>query len=378
MFAARRYGENPVVLTSDHYLPTLDGWRALAIAMVVLSHCLTTASASNGSGGSVNLLTFRLGTFGVMLFFAISGFLICTRLLIEEEKTGSVSLRSFYIRRVFRILPPAYAYLAVVVLLAAAGILRLGRTDIAGAAFFFSNYVPSESGFTGHFWSLAIEEHFYLFWPPILVVLGRMRGLWAGGSLILLTIFLRHQATGRAPDGADLQGYTQLRLDAFMFPCILAILLRDRPWAKRFTDTMTAPVWCFILLALGAGIAVGAAVPAWREPQRVVQSALLPLIIVTTVMRPGDWFALQLRRPWIEWLGRISYSVYLWQQLVFGFAPPNGLARILALPLLVLLILFLAALSYRCIEKPLIAVGKRMASRVIQREIEGQRDFPFA
>ena len=65
--------------TSDHYLPTLDGWRALAIAMVVLSHSLTTESAANGGGGVINLLTFRLGTFGVMLFFAISGYLICTR-----------------------------------------------------------------------------------------------------------------------------------------------------------------------------------------------------------------------------------------------------------------------------------------------------------
>src|SRR6185295_49540 len=79
--------------SKDHYLPSLDGWRAIAILMVVLSHALTTASAHDG--GALNLVAFRVGTFGVMLFFAISGYLICTRLLIEEETAGSISLRSF-------------------------------------------------------------------------------------------------------------------------------------------------------------------------------------------------------------------------------------------------------------------------------------------
>ena len=350
--------------TSDHYLPTLDGWRAVAIAMVVLSHSLTTESAANGGGGLVNLLTFRLGTFGVMLFFAISGYLICTRLLIEEDTNGSISLRSFYIRRVFRILPPAYGYLAVLIALALTGILVAGWKDIAGAAFFFSNYVPSQSWFTGHFWSLAIEEHFYLLWPPILVLFGRKRAMGVGAFLILLTVFLRHRAVGRGPDGADLQGYTQLRLDAFMFPCILAILLRGRLLAKRFTDTMTPGSWCFLLVVLGAGIAAGAALPFWREPQRLLQSALLPVVIVTTVMRPDDWFARLLRLRAMEWLGRVSYSVYLWQQFVFGFAPRHWPSRGFFLPVLIFLILLFAALSYRWVEQPMISLGKRTAARM--------------
>src|SRR5207248_5891757 len=105
-------------------------------------------------------------------FFAISGYLICTRLLVEEETTGSISLRSFYIRRVFRILPPAYVYLAVVAGLSAAGMIAAAWTDIASAALFYSNYIEPRSWFTGHFWSLAMEEHFYLLWPPLLLLLG--------------------------------------------------------------------------------------------------------------------------------------------------------------------------------------------------------------
>ncbi len=269
-------------------LLTLDGWRALAILMVVGSHSLAIESARNGAGGMVNLLTFRLGTFGVMLFFAISGFLISTRLLSEAETQGAVSLRSFYVRRIFRILPTAYGYLAVIAVLATAGIVTVTRLDFAAAALFFSNYVSPDSWFTGHFWSLAIEEHFYLFWPPILVKFGRKGAVAAGLILILLTAFLRWRTALHSAPGADLPGYTQLRLDAFMFPCILAILLRAGPNARRFRQAMTLPVWCGTILALGVAIALGALLPAFREPQRLVQSALLPVIVATTVVRPED------------------------------------------------------------------------------------------
>jgi peptidoglycan/LPS O-acetylase OafA/YrhL len=331
--------------------------------MVVVSHCLTVESARDEGAGLVNLLTFRLGTFGVMLFFAISGYLISTRLLIEEERTGGISLRSFYVRRVFRILPAAYAYIAVVAVFAFAGIVVAVPMDLAGASFFFGNYIPSHSWFTGHFWSLAIEEHFYLLWPPVLWLYGRQRAIPMGALLIALTVFLRSRALGNLPPGSDLPGYTQFRLDAFMFPCILAILLRKQTFALRFADTMKPAFWSLGILLLGAGIAAGTKFPAWREPQRLLQSALLPVMIVTTVLRPGDWFARLLQSPALEWLGRISYSVYLWQQLVFGFAPVPWRARVTALPFLLALILVLAAASYRWIELPMVARGKKISAK---------------
>jgi peptidoglycan/LPS O-acetylase OafA/YrhL len=350
--------------SNDHFLPTLDGWRAIAISMVVVSHCVTVESAREGGGGLINLLTFRLGTFGVMLFFAISGYLISTRLLIEEEKTGAISLRSFYIRRVFRILPPAYVYLALIAMLAVAGVITASPMDLSGAALFFGNYIPSQSWFTGHFWSLAIEEHFYLLWPPILRLCGRRRAIPAGMVLIAVTVLLRCQAVRSLPAGSDLPGYTQFRLDAFMFPCILAILLRRKEFAAKFGKAMTPAAWLLAILILGAGIATGTRFPAWREPQRLLQSGLLPLIVVTTVLRPGDWFARVLRHRTLEWLGRISYSVYLWQQLVFGFAPLHWRARLIALPFLIALILAVAASSYRWIERPMMARGKRISGRL--------------
>ena len=346
---------------AGRYLPTLDGWRAIAITMVVASHAVTVDSAQGG--GMLNLLTFRLGTFGVMLFFAISGYLICTRLLVEQERTGSISLRSFYIRRVFRILPAAWTYLAAIAALAALGIVSAGWRDIAAGAFFFANYAPPQSWFVGHFWSLAMEEHFYVLWPPILALAGRRKAIGVGVLLIVATVLLRSFTMAHAAAGADLPGYTHLRLDVFMFPCILAILLRTESFARRFTAAMKPMVWLSLIAVLALGIAAGVEFPAWREPQRIFQSAALPVIIAATVLRPNDWFGRFLRLPALEWLGRASYSVYLWQQLVFGFAPRHWPARMLELPLLIAALLALAALSLRWIEQPWIETGKRLASR---------------
>lgn len=181
-----------------------------------------------------------------------------------------------------------------------------------------------------------------------------------GAILIALTVFLRLHTTHALP-GSDLPGNTQLRLDAFMFPCILAIALRDGRLAPRFREMLTPWAWWALIVALAAGIAVAAFAPIWREPQRLCQSALLPVIIATAVMRPDDWPGRLLRHPATEWLGRISYSVYLWQQLVFGFAPRSWPARGLALTFLLLAILLIAAISRKWIELPLIRLGHRIA-----------------
>src|SRR3974390_382314 len=96
---------------SEDYIPTLDGWRAIAISLVLLSHSSRSSS-----------LAEHLGFLGVALFFGISGYLICTKLLVERERTGAISLKSFYWRRAFRILPASLAYLALIGVL---GILSL-------------------------------------------------------------------------------------------------------------------------------------------------------------------------------------------------------------------------------------------------------------
>src|SRR5262249_54819702 len=123
----------------------------------------------------------RHGAIGVDLFFGLSGFLIGTRLLEERRRTARIHLVAFYIRRSFRILPPYLAYLVALTALAAVGVLATPGRELASCLLFVRNYlIPTAGGgwYTGHFWSLAVEEHFYLIWPVLLIVWGARNAAW--------------------------------------------------------------------------------------------------------------------------------------------------------------------------------------------------------
>ncbi len=128
-----------LALVRSGYLPTLDGWRAIAIAAVLLDHG-TEMLFRRSSWYSY----LRTGPNGVSLFFAISGFLICSRLLEEEQLCGRISLKGFYIRRACRILPAAFTYLAVLALLAVCGLVIVTPLEWWSCILFFRNYLPPE------------------------------------------------------------------------------------------------------------------------------------------------------------------------------------------------------------------------------------------
>ena len=134
------------------------------------------------------------GSLGVTIFFVISGYLI-TRLLLHEQATrGAISMSGFYLKRAFRILPPLYAYVAVLLVLSAAGRLALTRWDVVSALFFFHNYAATSTSWAiEHVWSLSVDEELYHIWP-VLVVLCLMVGGSAGRPARLLG--RRHAAAG--------------------------------------------------------------------------------------------------------------------------------------------------------------------------------------
>src|SRR3569833_1014084 len=154
----------PPVLTNRHF-PSLDGLRGVAILMVVFSHLgLSHAHYYD--------LIFN-GKAGVLLFFVLSGFLITTLCIKEKIITGNISLRNFYTRRALRIFPVAYLYIIAIVVLNLLFKLNIGYISILGAALYLMNIssffrTHSFSWFTAHFWSLAVEEQFYLLVPFIL------------------------------------------------------------------------------------------------------------------------------------------------------------------------------------------------------------------
>ncbi len=142
------------------YIPTLDGWRAMAILGVMIYHGTTSWFYPYGPCPSYeSLLVIQQGAKGVDIFFALSGFLICSRLLEERRKTGGINLKRFYFRRGFRILPPYYFYLAVLAAVTATGLIVVQPMEWWGCLLFFRNYLPplqTHGWYTGHFWSLSV------------------------------------------------------------------------------------------------------------------------------------------------------------------------------------------------------------------------------
>ena len=155
--SAETKGERRDSRRTSGYLPTLDGWRTIAVCMVMLCH-MPHAGIRRGY-----LLT-EVGAFGVDVFFAISGFLICTRLLEEERAHGRFSMGGFYLRRAFRILPASVFYLAVVGVLSLLRFFPLNWAGWWGALAFFRNYqvFPESAGFsdwpTAHFGRLGLKS----------------------------------------------------------------------------------------------------------------------------------------------------------------------------------------------------------------------------
>jgi peptidoglycan/LPS O-acetylase OafA/YrhL len=160
-------------------LPSLDGLRAISIVIVVGAHAVGTF----GAPGWLQPLAFFInGSLGVRIFFCISGFLITYLLLQERKHTGLIDLKAFYVRRALRILPAAYAFIAVLAILTAAGLLRLPACNFVTALTFTKNYgcvVLADA----HLWSLGVEEQFYLLWPFIVAPCSPMRTMAVATAL---------------------------------------------------------------------------------------------------------------------------------------------------------------------------------------------------
>ena len=309
----------------------------------------------------------RTGPNGVSLFFAISGFLICSRLLEEQRTFGCISLGGFYIRRACRILPPAMFYLAVIGVLALCGVVVVTGVEWWSCVFFFRNYLPVSwiregwGGYTVHYWSLAVEEHFYLLWPAALVLLGKARARWFAMGLAVavsgwrIVDFHRHLVDKLIP-GLLFGSRTDIRLDGLLLGCLAALLLEEESIRNAFTRYFKVWVW-----AACAAAYVASQFLEKRRSYSLLESVLLTLVMVGTVYDSQDWRGRLLESSAFKWLGQISYSLYLWQQLFSVLGQDLRMPTIAQVPLSVGMTFLVAWISYKVIEKPLIRLGHRLA-----------------
>src|SRR5579862_5932438 len=215
------------------YLPTLDGWRACAVMAVIVSHFAYSSSIVNNAPHWVHYVLIGSGVKGVQLFFAISGFLITSRLIEERNLSGRISLKRFYVRRVCRILPPAMTYLIVIALLGVAGLIPIEWKYWVSAVCFFRNYMPVGGGtvLDIHYWTLSVEEQFYLIWPALLVLFGVARGKYTAAVLTFAVWIWRWMATYQIWGARVGQGdwsRAEMCFDGLLIGCFFALIL-DSP-----------------------------------------------------------------------------------------------------------------------------------------------------
>lgn len=349
------------------YLFTLDGWRALAILAVLVDHEV----AYNFHDYPTLFRFTRIGANGVSLFFAISGFLICSRLLEEQALIGRISLRGFYIRRACRILPAAMTYLLLIGLLALLGLIAVDRRDWMASALFWRNYLPSYwirrgwGGYTIHYWSLAVEEHFYLIWPALLVACRKRKALALALALALVLAAsvavwrwwdFHHQWFARLLPGVLFAGRTDVRLDGLLLGCVVALWLDHPTWRARAERHFTLVPWLLCVVAYSLFTIV-----ARQHQYTVWESVLLPLMVAGTVLHPCTWISRFLEHSILRWIGRLSYSIYLWQQLFMVDSALAVFGVLRRFPLNLGMIFLCAFLSYELIERPFIRLGHRLA-----------------
>jgi peptidoglycan/LPS O-acetylase OafA/YrhL len=351
------------------YRPTLDGWRAIAILLVMFEHC--GGALFEPGGRFPNPTWFSIsqhGVFGVDLFFGISGLLICGRLLDENQRTGGISLRSFYVRRVFRIIPPAFAYLATIAVLAIVGVIYVSPREWLSSLFFSRNYilVPPDAGwYTGHFWSLSVEEHFYLIWPAALIALGASRARrftpWLAIAVALWRVVDYVYFHGQIWPGVLsnlVYERTDTRFDSLLWGCWVALIARDQSFRVAFTRPRSGLVIAGLLSALILLLALNPPL------QTGVEGFLVPAILIGTVLNSGLLLSRILETSAMRWIGRISYSLYIWQQLFLGtIRRPLPLGILQEFPLNVVAVFICAATSYYLLERPLVRIGHSLSAR---------------
>ena len=349
---------------SNSHIPALDGLRAVAVFLVIISH-----------------FGFYMvpGAHGVMIFFVLSGFLITWLLLKENERTGTISLAGFYKRRTLRIFPAFYAYwLLMVGLLAGTGRAVLWP-HAWSALLYMSNYYSAingdpSNGFS-HTWSLAIEEQFYLLWPFVFLMLrGNLKrmtwflvaligAVWIHRAILCVVFHV---------DQAYIFAAFDTRLDELMAGCLVAVLLKRRALPRLWQAVSASTFLPLATLAILAASVYGGELYINRYGD-VVGFAIEPLLIAILVVQMIAFSSTTLWKwtewNWVRFFGRISYSVYLYQQLTLH-AVKSALAAypvVIQLAGAILVTVVLATMSHYLIERPFLKL--KSATPRVRKEL---------
>ena len=336
------------------YNPALDGLRGVAILLVILSHA--------------HAPLFDGAFYGVDLFFVLSGFLITSLLLQELRGSGRLDYWRFYRRRLWRLMPALALFLAAYCVFApllwpqeAADVYSDALVSLLYLADYGIAFFDSPDALL-HMWSLSVEEHFYLLWPPLLVLLARHSrpgGLWRPVlGLAVLAWAWRVFWVARGQPFYEVFFRFDTRATGLLMGSLLAALVLERPaWFQRLQRGLAHGMW--LVLAVPLLMA-----QSWDDMNAlawgmtVVECAAM-LVLVAALRRRGAVYE-ALSAPALVRLGQLSYGIYLWHYPVVRWLRADlPWPAVAALGLAVSL--GLAALSYHTVERW--ALRRRDAAR---------------
>jgi peptidoglycan/LPS O-acetylase OafA/YrhL len=342
----------PPILNQKQY-PSLNGLRAISIIMVVIYHYMFAYTHKSQS------LNF-IGPLGVNIFFVISGFLITTLCLKEKILTNALSLKKFYLRRAFRILPVAFLYILVIAVLNYAFNLHMAATSFIAACLLLVNLSYFQKfqldWYLAHYWSLSVEEQFYLLFP---VLIKKRFNLFV---VILLVICLP------LPFIFYLQRYIPF-LNNVIITCLLQYLVKFQGIAvgclfsvllfKGYLNFGKLKPWITlvsIIMIFFTGYDV--AVNARASLLNLITSILTGFIIINNISPQQNILYRILNLKWLNWIGILSYSIYIWQQLFLSNDPRFPLSKY---PLNLVFVIVVPCLSYFFYEKYFLSLKARFA-----------------
>ena len=346
------------------YFPSLDGWRAFAVLMVIFGHA--TGSSKAGSTYNVWADIFIYGNFGVRIFFLLSGFLITSLLIKEYQKWGTISIKNFFIKRALRIFPVLYLYLMVIILADRAFNIGMNPDNFYAVGFFYSNFrMFNGEWFTGHTWSLAVEEQYYLIWPTIFHFLQKHLIIFCA-TIILIAPFARifwhfYPAYYNKTLGPFFQP-----AETIFFGSLIAIITfkgiineKSKLWEIKGLNIISFIIILTLHYWSRNGIAGVITIPL----RSIISNILISFLILDTLINPKTFLYRFLNTKLMIQIGLISYSLYVWQQL---FLVPSDLyvdkVTWSIFPLNIVVVFLVAYISYYYFEVHFLNIKKKLKS----------------
>lgn len=356
------------------YITGIDGLRAIAMLMVLAYH--------------LKLPFAKGGLLGVTIFFVISGFLITRILVTEIDATNAIDLKTFWIKRIRRLLPAILTMAAALIFVSAVFnrvLFTKACSDLLSVIFCYNNWrqifhnisyfenAGAPSPFT-HCWSLAIETQFYLFYPLLLIFLSKFKDrknlfIRVTAFLAILSAALMWILFDPSKDPSRVYYGTDTRVFSLLFGALLALWTNDKDFEKRipvhFLDVIGTISLAGLLYMMAA--IDGYSSFLYRGGQVLV--SLLAVLIIFSVLNKNSILGSILSVPFLKWIGDRSYGMYLWHfpviLLISGGKKSSWWIDLIEISLTIIF----AALSYHYIETPI-------RRGVIQRSLDIIRSRP--